>query len=122
MSSDNCDKKLLILLEYFARCIWLSFFSYMFYYINEIEQEQGEYSIRVGDVLTQNESYLSCKTIFFSFGKCFYQLAKKNEKFFFDSVKMLRFAETKIAKEKFFSRQKSINTCHIGVNDMVASK
>ena len=33
--------------------------------------------------------------------KCLYQSAKNNGKIFFDSIIMLRFGETKVAKEKF---------------------
>ena len=51
-----------------------------------------------------------------------YHLAKKNDEIFFDGIIMFIFGETKIAKEKFFSRKKSINISDISVNDMVVSK
>ena len=38
-----------------------------------------------------------------------YLLAKKMRMFFFDSIMILRFGETKFAKEKFYDAKKPIN-------------
>ena len=40
--------------------------------------------------------------------KCLYQSAKKNQKFFFDNIIMLRFGEREIAKEEFYAAKKPI--------------
>ena len=45
---------------------------------------------------------------------------------FFDSIIMLRFGETKVAKEKFYGKKqikkKTINIWHVNVDDIVISK
>ena len=54
--------------------------------------------------------------------KCSYQLAKNNDKMFFDSIIMMRFGETKVPKEKFYSAKKPVDIWNFVVNNIVISK
>ena len=55
-------------------------------------------SIPIKSVLDKNQSHYYYN-IFFE--KCPYCLAKNNDKNFLDSIMILRFGETKVAKDKF---------------------
>ena len=54
--------------------------------------------------------------------KCSCQLANKWWQFVFDSIIMLRFGETKVAKEKFCGAKKPINIWDVNVDIIVISK
>ena len=49
-----------------------------------------------------------------------YQL-KNNDKFFFDSITMLRFGKIKVLKEKFYG-EKTIKVQNVNVDNIVVSK
>ena len=53
---------------------------------------------------------------------CLYQLAKKIMTiFFFDSITMFRFDETKVTKEEFYNAKKPINICDVIVDNIIIS-
>ena len=54
--------------------------------------------------------------------KCWYHLAKKNDKFFFDSIIILRFGDTKVGKENLYGVKKAIKILNVNVNNVVISK
>ena len=44
---------------------------------------------------------------------------KMNDKYFFDIVVMLKFSQTKVAKEKFYATKKPINIWDISFDNIV---
>ena len=47
---------------------------------------------------------------------------KKNDKFFFDSIIILRFGDTKVGKENLYGVKKAIKILNVNVNNVVISK
>ena len=47
---------------------------------------------------------------------------KKNDKFFFDSIIILRFGDTKVGKENLYGAKKAIKILNVNVNNVVISK